>query len=193
MTMNPLNSFKCKICKVDKPREDSVSLESKICCTCFTSIQIHERVREKIIYFKRVIKEEKLNTPIRNKKMSLLEKMNDIFSFARADILQISIENAKYYIEEVVKSSIIKALRFWKKKYVLREYERNYYDFNRMVGTLKAYQRKINRVCHMNDGFVGAFWTELCVNDGTISSATTELCDYYNTNYESGWNLGDEW
>ncbi|MHA1585487.1 MAG: hypothetical protein ACTSVU_03745 [Promethearchaeota archaeon] len=46
---------------------------------------------------------------------------------------------------------------------------------------------------YMNDGFVGAFWTELCVNDGTISSATTELCDYYNTNYESGWNLGDEW
>lgn len=44
-----------------------------------------------------------------------------------------------------------------------------------------------------NDGFVGAFWEELCENDGTIHSATIALCDYYNAHYGSGWNLGDEW
>lgn len=44
-----------------------------------------------------------------------------------------------------------------------------------------------------NDGFVGAFWEELCENEGTINSATTELCAYYNSHYGSGWNLGDEW
>jgi hypothetical protein len=44
-----------------------------------------------------------------------------------------------------------------------------------------------------NDGFVGAFWEELCENEGTIRSATIALCDYYNAHYGSGWNLGDEW
>ncbi|MCP4763343.1 MAG: hypothetical protein GY870_16335 [archaeon] len=137
-------SFKCKICSLDKPSEDSVSLESKICCTCFTSIQIHERVREKINFYKKILAEEGELTPIKIKKIRLVEKMNDFFSFSREDILILSEGDIEYFIEEYIKQNSIKALRYRKRKYLVKEYDKEYYDFGRMGKTLKAYQSRIN-------------------------------------------------
>ncbi|MBD3350394.1 MAG: hypothetical protein GF364_02805 [Candidatus Lokiarchaeota archaeon] len=139
-----MENFKCKVCDKDKPLEDSVSLESQICVTCFTSIQIHKRNLKKIEFYKDVLKEENQHTPIRKNKIKIIEKMNDIFSFQRADILQISQNDVNYYIEEFAKQKTIRSLRFWKGKYIVREYEKDYFDLDRMKRTIGTYKRKIN-------------------------------------------------
>ena len=94
-----MRSFKCKICAENKPLGDSVSLESKICCTCFTSIQIHRRVMDKITFFKKILQERAEMTPVRKNKIRLIEKMNNIFAFSRGDILQLSMGDIAYFIE----------------------------------------------------------------------------------------------
>jgi hypothetical protein len=148
-----MSSFKCKICAEIKPLGDSVSLVSKMCCTCFTSIQIHSRVKLSITFYKKILKERAELTPVRKNKIKLIESMNNIFAFARGDILQLSFGDITYFIEGFLEDNQIKELKYWKGRYILRAYDITNYNFNRMVKTIKAYQSRINNSNQIRNKF----------------------------------------
>jgi hypothetical protein len=139
-----MKTFKCQICLKSKPQEDSVSLDSKTCVTCFTSIHIHKRVSKKIKYFKKTLLEDNELTSIRQKKLRSIEKLNEIFSFSRGDILELNSGDIDYFIEEFHKNDKINLLRYWKKKYIVREYDRKDFNLEKMAKTLVTYKTKIN-------------------------------------------------
>ena len=148
-----MSSFKCKICAENKPLGDSVSLDNKICCTCFTSLQIHRRVMDKITFYKKILQERAELTPVRKSKIRLVEQMNNIFAFSRGDILQLNMGDIAYFIEGYLQENQITALKFWKGRYMLRSDDSTNYDFNRMVKTIKTYQSRINNSNQIKNKF----------------------------------------
>jgi hypothetical protein len=141
-----IQKFQCKICSGEKPPEDSISLEIRICVSCFTSIQVHQRVRERIDFFKLILSEQQILTPIKVKKIHIIEKMNDLFALRRVNILTMSFGEIQGYLEEMQNEPKLKALRFWKGDFIVREYESKASELKHMLSLIKAYQSKINEM-----------------------------------------------